>query len=312
MLLSDLFVPDAATPHEQFAPLLSQIPAAGAPRLSSSQMASPALVHRARALASLEASIFQLHLDLAFDGPVEAASGRKSNRRPPGLPIQEPAAPACDTRPVYECPFCTEFEQDGLSIFATMLGERLRSRVVYEDDHFVVMPPLGQFLEGGLLLLTREHVLSFANLPPAQFGHLERLLCAISKALLQRWGVAPVVFEHGPAPQWGKGVCCVDHAHLNIFPARVRLHPHLSARMHLPLGSVADLAKLQCAEFGYLFAQENDGERHAYDGHNVPTQLVRRIITSQLGIAGRWHWRDYLGHEELIATYRALKGQIRL
>jgi hypothetical protein len=44
----------------------------------------------------------------------------------------------------------------------------------------------------------------------------------------------------------------------------------------------------------------------------VPTQLVRRIITAQLGLPERWHWRDYIGKEELLATYNALKGRIRL
>ena len=58
--------------------------------------------------------------------------------------------------------------------------------------------------------------------------------------------------------------------------------------------------------------QENDGERRVYDGANVPTQLVRRIITTELGMPERWHWRDYLGQEELIATFEALKGQIRV
>ena len=58
--------------------------------------------------------------------------------------------------------------------------------------------------------------------------------------------------------------------------------------------------------------QENDETRRAYDGQYVPTQLVRRIITSQIGLPDRWHWRDYPGCEELLATYRTLKGQIHL
>jgi hypothetical protein len=82
--------------------------------------------------------------------------------------------------------------------------------------------------------------------------------------------------------------------------------------MNLPLGSLSELSKLRRAEFGYLFVQENDGARRAYDGRDAPTQLVRRIITAQLGLPERWHWRDYPGRDELLATYHALKGQIRL
>jgi hypothetical protein len=82
--------------------------------------------------------------------------------------------------------------------------------------------------------------------------------------------------------------------------------------MNLVIGPLSDLVKLRRAEFGYLFVQENNGTRRAYDGQDVPTQLVRRIITDQIGMPERWHWRDYLGQKELLATYNALKGQIRL
>jgi len=250
------------------------------------------LPHRALALAALENDIFELHLETA--------------------PPETGGATDCAPRAGYNCPFCAEFEDDGLSLFAGMMGDRLPCRVVYEDEHFVVMPPLGEFMEGGLLLLSREHLLSLAHLPAAQFAHLERLLQAIQRALVKHWGGATVVFEHGPAPDWSKGVCCVDHAHLNIFPAPVHVHPHLAGRMSLSLGSLSGLAKLRRAEFGYLFVQENDGARRAYDGRDAPTQLVRRIITAQLGFPERWHWRDYVGRDELLATYNALKEQIRL
>ncbi len=314
MLLSDLFIPDPSeagpAPRRRAQPGQAAKPARGrrrgaaaallqdgalrteAPGLQGAATGHSPLPHRALALAALEKDIFELHLETA--------------------PPETGGATACAAPTSYDCPFCAEFEDDGLSLFAGMMGDRLPSRVVYEDEHFVVMPPLGEFMEGGLLLLSREHLPSLAHLAAAQFDRLERLLQAIQRALAKRWGAATVVFEHGPAADWSKGACCVDHAHLNIFPAPVYVRPHLAGRMSLSLGSLAGLAKLRRAEFGYLFVQENDGTRRAYDGRDVPTQLVRRIITAQLGLPERWHWRDYPGRDELLATYHALKEQIRL
>jgi diadenosine tetraphosphate (Ap4A) HIT family hydrolase len=191
-----------------------------------------------------------------------------------------------------------------------MIRDRMHSRILFEDEDFVVMPPLGQFIPGGLLVLTRKHILSFAYLPEHLYGKLERLLKNICQELASRYGVSPLVFEHGPAPQRSKGVCCVDHAHLNIFPAKVPVHPHLSKRMAQTLGQLSELSRLRRAEFGYLFVQENNRNLSAYDAQLVPTQLVRRIITTQLGVPERWHWRDYPGYDELIATYQDLKGRI--
>jgi ATP adenylyltransferase len=248
------------------------------------------LLHRARALAALETGLFELHLDTM------APNGQ----------------PACSRPAAGQCQFCAELADEGNTFYSEAMGSRLPSRVLYEDEHFVVMPPLGEFMEGGLLLLSREHLLSFAHLPEPLFERLQRLMQAISRALTTRYGVPPLFFEHGPAPEWSKGACCVDHAHLNIFPAAVVVHPHLAERMSFRLPSLAGLTRLQRSEFGYLFIQENDGSRRVYDGHLVPTQLVRRIVTSALSCPERWHWRNYLGQEELLATYNALKDQIHL
>src|SRR5581483_4637519 len=253
---------------------------------------SGALQHRAQALAQLEQCAFELHLETS----------------------PEPAATdfICPPQAVHQCPFCIELEGTGQSIFSEMIREQLPSRVLYQDDDFVVMPPLRQFMEGGLLLLTQQHIPSFACLPPEKFARLEQLLAVIGRELAARWGVRQVVFEHGPAADRSKGVCCVDHAHFNIFPAQVGVHPHLAHRMSIGLNALHQMSRLRLAEFGYVFVQENDGSMRAYDGQFVPTQLVRRIITTQLGLPQRWHWKDYPGQDELLATYHALKHRIRL
>ena len=82
--------------------------------------------------------------------------------------------------------------------------------------------------------------------------------------------------------------------------------------MNFPLPSLAGLTRLQRSEFGYLFIQENDGSRRVYDAQLVPTQFVRRLITTAIGCPERWHWRDFPGSDQLLATFNALKGQIHL
>ncbi|MGH7967549.1 MAG: HIT family protein, partial [Limisphaerales bacterium] len=239
---------------------------------------------------ALEGDALRLHLDLGPEPP--------------------PSGDSCEAPASFQCPFCIELEGETPSVFKEMMGDRLASRIVYEDDDFVLMPPLGEFMAGGLLLLTRKHIPSFALLPQALFGKLEALVDAVRRALVARWVVPPLIFEHGPAAERTKGQCCVDHAHFNIFPAPVVVHPHLRSRMSSQIVPLQELSMLERAEFGYLFVQENDGTRRVYDGHCAPTQLVRRVVTSELGMPERWHWRDFPGCDELVETYKALKGRI--
>ena len=163
-------------------------------------------MHRRLALAALGRDMDSLRHRL------EAGAGD-------GLP-----SPAACNR---QCVFCQEFDGSGNSIFHEMLGPEIPSRVVHRTEHFLAFPPLGQFIEGGLLLATRDHQISMATLPEAYYAELERLIAETCDLLAVRYGTQPLLFEHAPAAPGDKGTCCVDHAHLNVFPARRRPRPPL-------------------------------------------------------------------------------------
>ena len=141
-----------------------------------------------------------------------------------------------------ECVFCQEFDGSGRSIFHEMLGQELPSRVVHRTEHFVLFPPLGQFIEGGLLLATHDHQISMAALPEAYYADLDRLIAETCDLLEEHYGCRPLLFEHAPAAPGDKGTCCVDHAHLNIFPARVDVHARLQKFPHAEIGPMSDLS----------------------------------------------------------------------
>jgi len=220
-----------------------------------------------------------------------------------------PAEEACGQgRGHPECVFCAELDGSPTSVFRDAVGHEVPSRIVHRTEHFAVFPPLGEFVEGGLLLVTREHLFSMADLPAPYYDELEGLMAETADLLEERYGCRPVFFEHAPVAPGEKGTCCVDHAHLNVFPVGVNVHEHLREFPHASIGRMAELAALKDGRQGYLFLQGNDGRRFAYQAGIVPSQYVRRIITAQLGMPERWHWREYLGIDELKRTIRTLAG----
>ncbi len=243
------------------------------------------LLHRRRALAALSRDIDSLRQRLELPATIAAVSPLAYHR---------------------ECVFCQEFDGSGRSIYHELLGRDLPSRVVHRTKHFLVFPPLGQFIEGGLLLATRDHQFSMATLPEAYYADLERLMAETGELLAQRYGIRPLMFEHAPAAPGDKGTCCVDHAHLNVFPARVDVHAHLSKFPHAEIGPMSNLSASWFRNRPYLFLQSNEGRRFVYDAGIVPSQYVRRIVTRELGMPERWHWREYLGLDELKRTVTAL------
>ena len=218
--------------------------------------------------------------------------------------------PYCYTRGVTHgsCVFCVELSGDPDSIYERLTGGSPSDRVVHMSTSFVLLPPLGQFMEGGLLLLTREHVKSMAYLESDQVSELEDLMSEVASTLRGVYGSNPVFFEHGPGRGRGKSTCCVDHAHLNIFPADVDLMPLLRQFPGHEIGTIGDLASLRDNADDYIFVQHGDGTRTVHFSEDFPSQFIRREITRQLGYPERWHWRDYPGITELRSTYDRLQG----
>ncbi len=208
-----------------------------------------------------------------------------------------------------ECAFCQEFDGSGRSIYHEMLGRELPSRVVHRTRHFVVFPPLGEFIEGGLLLATREHRISMAALPEAFYDDLEapdgRDLRSLGGALRDP-AAALRARPGGPRRQGhllrGSRPSERISARVNVH-AQLRKFPHAEIGPHVRLVRAAGLRTRP-----YLFLQANEGRRFVYDAGIVPSQYVRRIVATALGMPERWHWREYPGLDELKRTFEALSG----
>jgi ATP adenylyltransferase len=244
-------------------------------------------LHRRRALEALARDLPRLRRAIA------------------GLP-EDDACPAWPANPA--CVFCAEFDGSATSVFREIVGRDAPSRIIHGTEHFVVFPPLGEFIEGGLLVVTRDHVFAMSHLPDAWYDELDGLMAEAAALLEAHYGCRPLFFEHAPVAPGDKGTCCVDHAHLNVFPARVDVHEHLRRLPYDEITEMRELAPLKDSGKGYLFLQDNSGRRFVYHAGIVPSQYIRKIIATELGMPERWHWREYPGVEELKRTMAALAG----
>lgn len=255
-------------------------------------ISSGPLGHRQIALEKLRHDILNIHIK------VEVHRSKNISR-------------TCYFESAYQCPFCIEFDGIKNSVFRQLIGEQLNSRTLYEDNNFIIIVPIGQFVVGGLLLLSKEHIPSFAHLASNLYSELEILVNKVKVVIERFFGVPPLIFEHGPADDKSKGKCCVDHAHLNIFPVNVDIHSKLKNRIHLKINNISDLERFKVLPEGYLYVDSVIHGQVVYDAEHVVSQLIRKHITQELGIPERWHWRHYLGIDEMQETMKKLSGVIK-
>ena len=199
------------------------------------------------------------------------------------------------------CVFCDEIADHPRSVWNNLRGNLPANRTIHQSPLWLVMPPLGCFVPGGLLLLLRRHVRSCSEIDESEALELDSLMDQVARLGETLFGSPMIFFEHGPGCNGSKGACCVDHAHVNVFPANIDIWKHI---LHLENGVVItharDIAAFRMGE--YLWIRDGSGLGKAYAVEGVPSQYIRSLITKALGIPNRWHWRDYLGLSEIGET----------
>jgi len=93
-----------------------------------------------------------------------------------------------------ECTFCNEFVGNlEKTLFYQVIGNKVRSRILKETNNFVVIPTVGQIIEGYLLIMPKKHYLSVGHLPDSFYPELESLYYE-TKNILIKYYASPVFF----------------------------------------------------------------------------------------------------------------------
>lgn len=207
---------------------------------------------------------------------------------------------------MFSCQYCEEFESGKLEIN----GQDLGNRIIFESDNFVVVPSLGQIVEGYLLIISKKHYTSIGEIPPGLHDELDTVCQKVRKILFDSYGM-PLFFEHGPSCKRQKGGSCIDHAHLHVVPVQIDILPELSKHFRYKIIKSFDALKKQFDKgVSYFFYESNLRERYLFEvSEIVPSQYIRQIIASKIGKPERWDWRSCFGINELLKTIERLKNK---
>lgn len=204
------------------------------------------------------------------------------------------------------CPFCVEINNPDNSIWNSKRQDLPLNRIIYENEHWKVMPPLGSFMIGGLLILSKAHYRSCSVCPQEVLDTLDDVVNTVAVILQKTYNKNILFFEHGPSSSGSKGACCVDHAHLNVFPIQFDIWSALPAfTQTIPIHKSNDILAVRDTEYIWLFDSEKN---YAYPASGAPSQYIRSLITKDYGFPERWNWQDYLGLDEIKETMDDLAG----
>src|SRR5437588_10868320 len=86
------------------------------------------------------------------------------------------------------CEFCDEFRGGSQNSFIRRYIAELRDRTVIETRHLKVIPTLGHFVKGYLLIVPKLHFCALADMPLDLIQELEELKATLIKRLSPIYG----------------------------------------------------------------------------------------------------------------------------
>lgn len=163
-------------------------------------------------------------------------------------------------------------------------------------DGTVALASLGAIVPGWVLILPRRHVLNVASLYAHELKEFWQVHELAIDRLRAHFGSPVVSFEHGPMQPGSPVGCTVDHAHLHVVPCDI----------HLPDAARAELPGLSWMPFDrtayrhllslgkpYLTVQDASGTWWAASSNAIPSQALRRVIATHVGLRDTYDWRAH-------------------
>lgn len=176
--------------------------------------------------------------------------------------------------------FCQELSGAKDTEFHRTYRADVPDRIIVRTRNLCLLADMSPLCEGHLLIVPRDHYLSFAAVikdhGPEVVDMLERVLRQYRKAFGD-----VVVMEHGSSPDL-EGSACVTHAHWHLFPLNADAVHELIFMDGLPYRELADLEDLAAvAGQGRSYFYVTDGVRHRLYG--VDTKMRRQYLRSVAG-----------------------------
>ena len=175
----------------------------------------------------------------------------------------------------YRCHLCLEHRFES----ASKAGLPGPGSIITGDDSFYLAPDVAPMVDGHLLLVSCDHIVSFGGLPASLDEAVARYVMIISQLFESTYHAVPLFFEHGGRSE-GEDEVCTDHAHWHCIPAS---EDRITALVESQFGkgSPADLSTLRSfysSNRSYLFIKYAFGEGRVFPVQFASPQFFRQLL----------------------------------
>ena len=189
-------------------------------------------------------------------------------------------------------------------------------RTIYRSENFFVIPTLGQFVTGYLLIIPFQHIMSNGELSREHLEEFQIVLSdveyIINLAYPESKGI--LVWENGSGTSGkGKAKDSLVHSHVHIAPSGLTADEIKEmAGFHFDELEIMDLPNFK--EHSYLLMRCPDKEKWLINNDPkvyIPRQYVRQLIAEEYNIPGdAWNWRTHPFEDIMYQTVETISSAL--
>lgn len=188
---------------------------------------------------------------------------------------------------------------------------------LFETENFKVVPSLGAMVEGWLLIVPKNHILSFAYLEYDLFEEFESLQKEVVSLLKDVYKTNVCVFENGAINCKSLVGCGVDYAHVHYVPLNIDIRREISmfCKFSLNWRSISRISELKqfiSLDSPYLYIQDSKEDNYVAKIEFPRSQFIRQIIANHLGFPEKFDWKIYPFDAEIVNTINRIKSHNKL
>jgi len=181
--------------------------------------------------------------------------------------------------------FCDEIAGESDITFKRVYGGAPPSRKIASTKSFVVIADLSPLTVGHLLILPRDHYLSFAGVVHDHLDELHGLLDWLIPKYRTTFG-PPTILEHGSSPDFDHSAC-ITHAHWHLIPiagAAIEQAIVADGLVATELRTLAELDSPLWSKSAYFFVSYDDRHRVFPPRADLRRQYLRSVVSRPLRI----------------------------
>ena len=213
-----------------------------------------------------------------------------------------------------QCSICNELNKKIIdNLYFLQMKEiyeecNVKSRILYEDEHFYVIPTLGPISECHLLIIPKVHVCSFALLSDKQLIKADELIKKVRNVVNKVYGCS-IVFEHGTLNEKMQSSASCNHAHMHVVSCDKSIIPFLK-KDGLQLRRVERINEIKEQKkrgVPYFYYCENALDSFIMDDIIQKSQYMRILVANILKTPKKGNWKTNFGSSEIVAMIIKMK-----